>query len=90
MKNNKWGLTIGINEHLLGNKPITRLEAIILYGVSNLTGHISELRKSGWIINSRYISYAKALRRVNDFAHVRPPADLPIKDIQVIEYWVSI
>ncbi len=40
MSDVKYGLTIAVKEHLLSGKPITRLEALILYGISNLTGLI--------------------------------------------------
>jgi len=89
MKDNKYGLALCTQEHLLSDKPITRLEAIILYGISNLTAIISKLRKEGWVIHSQYIPYARALRRLKKTALVVPPQDLPIKSIQLIEYWIS-
>lgn len=89
MKNNKHGLAICTKEHLLADKPITRLEAIILYGISNLTAIISKLREEGWLIHSQYIPYARAMRRLKNSAVVIPPKDLPVKDIQLIEYWIS-
>jgi hypothetical protein len=89
VKNSKYGHALAVKEHLLGGKPITRLEALIFYGLSNLTDVISELRKSGWIIEKRSVPFAVAVKRVNEFAVLEPPKNLPIREIQLTEYWVS-
>lgn len=82
------GLVSAAREHLLEGKPITRLEAIILYGVANLPDLVSEMRREGWSVQSRRIPYAAAARRVNEYAVLRPPNNLPVKEIQLTEYWV--
>ena len=51
MKTNKFGLALCAEEHLLAEKPLTRLEAMVLYGISNLTAIISKLRKR-WMDHS--------------------------------------
>lgn len=83
------GLALAAREHLASGQPLTRLEAIVLYGVANLPDIIKELRRQGWVIQSRNISYAIALGRLNKVAHFEPPKNLPIKEIQFTEYWVS-
>lgn len=87
------GLSHGLNdaarEHLASGEPLTRLEAMILYGIANLPDTIKELRKEGWIIKSRLIPYATAVTRVNRYAVLQPPRNLPIAQIQLTEYWVS-
>jgi hypothetical protein len=83
------GLAAAVKEHLAAGEPVTRLEALVLYGVSNLTDVISELRKQGWVIESRQVAYAAALVRVNRHAQVAPPANLPVREIQLTEYWIS-
>ncbi len=85
----KHGLVMAAREHLLEGKPITRLEAIVLYGVPDLTKLISDMRKQGWTVNSRKISFVAAARRVNEHAVLQPPNNLPVKEIQLTEYWVS-
>lgn len=85
----KFGLGIAAREHLLEGKPITRLEAVILYGVANLPDLIKDLRSEGWIVKSQRVPYAVAARRVNEYAVFEPPKNLPIKEIQFTEYWVS-
>jgi hypothetical protein len=85
----KHGLVMAVREHLLEGKPITRLEAIVLYGVPDLPKVISEMRRQGWTILSQKIPYAAAARRVNEYATLRSPKNLPVKEIQLTEYWVS-
>jgi hypothetical protein len=89
MKKIRFGIALAAKEHLASGKPITRLEAIVLYGVSCLTTVISEMRRQGWVIKSRLIPYAAAAARINQHAVLQPPANLPIRDIQLTEYWVS-
>lgn len=85
----KYGMALAAREHLASGQPITRLEALVLYGVSNLTDLISELRKQGWVIQSRLVSYAAAMARINKYAVLQPPPNLPVREIQLTEYWVS-
>ena len=89
MKTLRFGLATAAKEHLAEGEPITRLEAMVLYGISNLPDVISELRNQGWVIESRPVSFAAALARVNQQAKVEPPANLPVRQIQLTEYWVS-
>jgi hypothetical protein len=41
------------------------------------------------MVHSRRIPYAAAMRRVNEHAVLQTPSNLPIKEIQLTEYWVS-
>jgi len=85
----RYGLVTAAKEHLASGKPLTRLEALVLYGVSNLTDVVSELRRQGWVIESRAAPFAAALARLNGHAQVTPPANLPAREIMLTEYWVS-
>ena len=76
-------------EHLAGGKPLTRLEALALYGVANLPDVIKEMRRQGWVIKSRNVSYAAAMARLNQVVKFEPPKSLPIREIQFTEYWVT-
>lgn len=89
MKRNIHGMKIMVAEHLSSGKSITRLEALILYGVQNLQAVISGLRKEGWSIKSRTIFFAEAVRRVNQNATYIPPKNLPVSEIQLTDYWLS-
>jgi hypothetical protein len=88
-KDNKNGLALAAREHLASGQPLTRMEAIILYGVANLPDIVKELRRQGWIINSRPITYAAAMNRLRQYAELHPPKGLPIREIMFTEYWVS-
>lgn len=85
----KHGNTLAVKEHLVEGKPISRVEAMVFFGVQNLTHVISSLRKEGFFIKSRKVSFAKAVARVNEYAILTPPENLPIREIQVNEYWMS-
>ena len=83
------GLALAAREHLMSGQPLTRIEAIVLFGVANLPDVIKEMRRQGWIIKSRLVPYATALARINKFAVLSPPENLPIRDIHFTEYWLS-
>ena len=89
MKIFKYGNTLAVMEHLLSGKKITRLEAMLLFGVSNLGSQIHHLRKKGWIINTSTTPFAVAVKRVNEFAVLQTPKNLPVREIMLTEYWLS-
>lgn len=83
------GLNLAAKEHMIEGNPLTRLEAIILFGVSNLPELVYELKKDGHVIKSKKIAYAASMVRVNKHATLQPPSNLPIREIMLTEYWVS-
>jgi hypothetical protein len=83
------GLNQAAKDHLLDGHPLTRLEALILFGVSNLPELIYEMKKQGWIIETKKVPYATAMVRVNEYAVFQPPKNLPIREILFVEYVVS-
>jgi hypothetical protein len=89
MKALRYGLALAAKEHLVKGDPITRLEALVLYGVSNLPDVVKEMRRQGWTVQSRLVPYAAAAARVNKHAVLHPPANLPVREVQLTEYWVS-
>ena len=89
MKNSRYGNALGVKEHLISGEQLTRLEALIFYGISNLTVVISEMRKAGFTIESRPTPFAAAIKRVNEHAVLKPPDNLPVREIQLTEYWLS-
>src|SRR5690606_929334 len=84
---NPYGVTAA-REYLLSGKELTRLEAMVLFAVPDLTKIISDLRREGYEVKRRTLPYAAALRRVNEAASLTPPPALPISDITLTEYWV--
>lgn len=89
MMNFRHSGVLAAREHLLSGQPMTRLEAIVLFGVPDLTKLISDLRRDGFIIETRQVAYAAAVARVNRHAVLKPPANLPVKEITLTDYWVS-
>lgn len=89
MSKMKYGLALAAREHLASGQPITRLDALVLYGVSNFPDIISEMRKQGWVIESRVVTYAAAMARINQHAVLQPPPNLPVREVMLTEYWVS-
>lgn len=83
------GLNTAAREHLVSGQPLTRLEALVLFGVSNLPELVYEMRRQGWTVNARNVPYAMAMVRINKHATLKPPPNLPIREIQLTEYWVS-
>lgn len=80
---------LAAREHLLSGKPMTRLEAMVLFGVPDLTKLVSDLRREGFIIHTRDVSYVAAVMRVNEHAVLQPPANLPVREIQLTDYRVG-
>lgn len=83
------GTRLAVREHLASGKPLTELESVVLFGVTSLPQVVMLMRREGWKVQSRRIPYAAAIRRVNDHALLKPPANLPVRDIRLTEWWVA-
>jgi hypothetical protein len=83
------GMALAAKEHLAAGNPITRMEAMVLYGVANLPDLIKEMRTQGFVIKSHLVTYAAAAARINRHAVLQPPTNLPVREIVMTEYWVS-
>ena len=86
---NSNGPALAAREHMASGQPLTRLEAIVLFGLSNLPELVYELRGQGFKIEKRNVTYAAAMVRINKFAVLKPPANLPIREIFLTEYWIA-
>lgn len=85
----KGEMKLAVREHLINKNPLTRIEGLILFGLASITKEISDLRSEGWIINSRSIPYPAVIRRINKYAVFQPPAQVPVSEITMTEYWVN-
>jgi hypothetical protein len=85
----KFGLALAAREHLASGLPITRLEALVLFGVANLPDVIKRMKRQGWVIKSKLIPYAAAVARINKHALLKPPPNLPVREVLLTEYWVN-
>ena len=82
------GMVLAVKEHIASGKPITALEAMCLYGVAHLYREITRLRDQGWILEKRKIPMIRAIRRMNEYVEYVPPSNLPVKEIELTEYWL--
>jgi hypothetical protein len=89
MKTMNYKSELAAKEYLLAGNIITTLEAVVLFGVPNLTAMIRRMREQGWIVKTRQSSFAAAVKRVNEYAVFKPPNNLPIRELLITEYWVS-
>ena len=80
---------IAVREYLATGAPITEIESCVLFGVTSLPGLLSIMRKEGYVFGSRKTTYAAALRRINEFATLVPPDNLPVREINLTEWWIS-
>jgi hypothetical protein len=76
-------------EFLLAGNKVTFMEAAIMFGIGSLTGLTTRMRQEGYIVKTDSCSYAAAVERLSPHARLVPPPNLPIKEIQLTEYWVS-
>ena len=76
-------------EYLIDGHPLTRIEALLLFGVPDLTKIISDLRSERYLIHRGSIPFAAAIVRLRGQAEVIPPANLPIREIMLTEYRIS-
>lgn len=80
---------IGLSEYLIDGHPITRVEALILFGVPDLTKLISNLRAQGYAVGRGSVSFASAIERIRGLALLEPPGDLPVREIMLAEYRIA-
>ena len=79
-----------LKEHMLSGERITMLEANALFGVQSPTKEISQFRKQGFIIQRQNVPLARVIRRLNQYCNFTPPKALPIIELSVSEWWISI
>lgn len=89
VKKIKYGKTTALKEYLLKGEKISFIEASLLFGVGNLWNQIRLIKKDGFIIKSKKVSMAKIIKRLNERINCKTPKNLPIKDIEMIEYWIG-
>ena len=75
--------------HMLDGQPMSSVEATILFGVQNPTAELRRIRRAGHLLQKQNVPYAKILRRINQYCKLQPPANLPVREIMMTEYWIS-
>ena len=89
MTNAKYSGASAMLAHMLDGQPMSNLEAMILFGVANPTAELSSIRRGGHLLQKQNVPYAKILRRINQYCKLQPPANLPVREIMMTEYWIS-
>lgn len=75
--------------HMLEGNSLSILEALLIFGVQAPNRHLTELKRDGYIIGSQRVPMAKIIARMNKYAGVIPPAELPTREILMMEYWIK-
>jgi hypothetical protein len=76
--------------HLLTGDRLTPLEATALHGYAHLASLVHTLRKEGFVVKSRSVTYAAVRERLGNVGVILdPPPNLPIREITFTEYWVG-
>ena len=76
-------------EYMLQGNRITVLEAFMLFGVQGPAIAITRIKRKGFIVKSGLVPMIAVVRRINEMATIQPPSNLPMKEIQLREYWIS-
>lgn len=84
---NRYGVT-ATREHMLSGQPITRLEAMLLYGMPDLTKLVSDLRCEGFNLQRDTVTFAQTIARMASVAQVQAPQALPTEEIKLTQYRV--
>ena len=81
---------LALKEHMLEGHRVSILEASLLFGVQGFNRLITNFKRDRFLVKSERVPMAKVLRRINSFgATCQPPKGLPVRDIEVMEYWFS-
>jgi hypothetical protein len=91
MKNkiSSYGNVMALKEHILSGEKISRIEALVLFGVQDLNRELLRMKKSGFILKNTKTTMTKIIIRLNKFSICKPPKDLPTNEIIMNEYWLS-
>ena len=81
--------SLALREHMLAGNRVSLLEAILLFGVQNPNAEITRIKKDGYLVKSERVAMAKIIRRTNEYTLCKVPGNLPYREIQMNEYWIS-
>jgi hypothetical protein len=89
MANFKFSGASALLAHMLEGNKVSHLEAMLMFGVQSPTAEFGRMRRNGHLIRRKAVPMAKILRRINEHCTVTPPAQVPIREITMAEYWIS-
>ena len=85
----KFGAKDAMRDHMLDGNSISILEAMLLFGVQSPNRFLTELKREGHLIGSQRVTMVKILTRLRKYMDVNPPAELPVREILMMEYWIK-
>ena len=80
---------MALKEHIISGNKISRIEALVLFGVQDLNRELLRMKKKGFIIKNSKVTMTKIIVRLNKFSICKPPKDLPTNEVIMNEYWVN-
>ena len=89
MTNVRYSGASALLAHLLDGHAVSRLEALVPFGVQSPEGEFGRIKKAGHLLKKQNVPYAKILRRINQYCKLEPPTNLPVREIMMTEYWIS-
>ena len=89
MRKIKFNGASALLSHLLEGHKITKLEAMLLFGVQNPASELTRFKKAGHYVKSNRTTMLKVLQRLNQFSAVSVPSNLPSSEIIMTEHWIS-
>ena len=85
----KYGNTSALTEYMIEGNRVSRLESLLLFGVQNFTAVLTLIKLKVIICKKSPVSMAKIIRRINKDLECEAPKNLPIRDINMSEWWIS-
>ena len=85
----KYRPTAALLEHMLEGHAITLLEAMLIFGVQSPNRAFTSYKRDGFLIEKRTAPMSKVIRRINECTRCSAPENLPVKEIQLTEYWIK-
>ena len=79
--------TIALREAILAGQPVTRLDSIAIFGVSDLMGLISDMRREGLLIKRRRIGFLESVQQEQKYILYEPPKALHVDELTITQYW---
>jgi len=74
---------------MLNGKNVSILEAILYFGVQSPNRAFTSFKRKGFLVKKKSASMAKVIVRINKNLKCDTPKNLPIKDINMSEYYIS-
>ncbi len=89
VKFEKFNSYMALLSEMENGRRVSLIESQILFGVQSFNRDLTRMKREGYLIKSQKVPMAKIIKRINEFCIVKPPEELPIREILVSEYWIS-